>query len=227
MISTTDRNKRIVIAYDMNLDNFQMATAIRGVLEFYGLQVTLMWLNTKQDAINFFAGHDVKADYTIFCAHGIGKESRIWFTVVEKVPGTDFRYEEVLFNLTPDNLRDYVKTAGGTFISTACDSGCEDFANAFLGVGYRAFIGPHVAVDVSSSVLFICGFFSNLLAGDRDIHKANYTEREAVERAAAIQEFPDVQYNLYLPYGNNDAIICPLPNGAHLLESCITEASVM
>lgn len=51
MTTVTSANNRIVIAYDMNLENFQMATAIRGVLEFYGLQVTLVWLNEKQDAI--------------------------------------------------------------------------------------------------------------------------------------------------------------------------------
>lgn len=175
----------------MNLENFQMATAIRGVLEFYGLQVTLVWLNEKQDAIDFFAGHAPKADYTILCAHGIGKENRIWLMVVEKVVGTEYRYEEVEFNLTPDNIGEYVKNAGGTFITTACDSGCEGFAKAFLAVGYRAFIAPSVAEDLSSAVMFICGFFCNMLAHNRDIHKATYTEREAVERAAAIQPFPD------------------------------------
>lgn len=191
MTTTTNTNDRVVIAYDMNLENFQMATAIRGVLEFYGLQVTLVWLNEKQDAINFFAGHALKVDYTILCAHGIGKENRIWFTVVEKVIGTDYKYEEVEFNLTPNNIGEYVKNAGGTFITTACDSGREGFAKAFLDVGYRAFIAPSVAVDLSSAVMFICGFFCNMLAHDRDIHKSTYTEREAVERAAAIQPFPD------------------------------------
>jgi hypothetical protein len=191
MTTTTSKNDRVVIAYDMNLENFQMATAIRGVLEFYGLQVTLVWLNEKQNAIDFFSGHAPKADYTILCAHGIGKENRIWLMVVEKVVGTEYRYEEVAFNLTPDNIGDYVKNAGGTFITTACDSGCKGFAKAFLDAGYRAFIAPSVAVDLSSAVLFICGFFCNMLAHGRDIHRATYTEREAVERAAAIQPFPD------------------------------------
>ena len=191
MTNTTNTNSRVVIAYDMNLENFQMATAIRGVLEFYGLQVTLVWLNDKQDAIYFFAGYAIKADYTILCAHGIGKENRIWLMVVEKIAGTEYRYEEVEFNLTPDNIGEYVKNAGGMFITTACDSGCEEFAKAFLDAGYRAFIAPCVAVDLSSAVMFICGFFCNTLAHDRDIHKATYTEREAVERAAAIKPFPD------------------------------------
>lgn len=191
MTTTTNTMNRVVIAYDMNLENFQMATAIRGVLEFSGLQVTLVWLNEKQNAIDFLAGLALKPDYTILCAHGIGKENRLWFTVVEKVIGTDYRYEEVEFNLTPDNIGEYVKNAGGTFITTACDSGCEGFAKAFLDVGYGAFIAPAVAVDLSSALMFICGFFCNMLARDRDIHKVTYTEREAVERAATIQPFPD------------------------------------
>ena len=182
---------RVVIAYDKSLDNFQMATAIRGMLEFYGLNVSLVWLNEKQNVIDFLAGQAPKSDYTILCAHGIGREKRIWLTVVEKVEGTDYQYEEVIFNLMPDNVGEYVKYAGGTLITTACDSGCEVFARAFLDAGYQSFIAPAVAVDITSSAMFVCGFFCNMLAHERDIHKANYTEREAVERAAAIQPFPD------------------------------------
>lgn len=182
---------KVVIAYDKNLENFQMAIALRGMLEFYGLSVSLVWLNEKQNAIDFFAGYISKADYTILCAHGIGKENRIWLTVIEKMTGADYCYEEVEFNLTPDNVGEYVKNSGGTFITTACESGREVFAKAFLSTGYHAFIAPEVAVDVTSSAMFICGFFCNMLAHERDIHKATYTEREAVERAAAIQPFPD------------------------------------
>ena len=182
---------RVVIAYDKNLENHQMAIAIRGMLEFYGLNVSLVWLNEKQNAIDFLAGHVPKADYTILCAHGIGHENRIWLTVIEKMAGTDYCYEEAEFNLTPDNIGEYVKNASGTFMTTACESGRGVFAKAFLDAGYRAFIAPEVAVDVTSSAMFICSFFCNMLAHERDIHKATYTEREAVERAAAIQPFPD------------------------------------
>lgn len=48
---------RVVIAYDKNLENFQMAIAIRGMLECYGLNVSLVWLNEKHNAIDFLAGH--------------------------------------------------------------------------------------------------------------------------------------------------------------------------
>lgn len=187
----THTSTKVVIAYDMNLENFKMAVAIRGVLEFYGLQVTLVWLNTKTDAIDFFAGQGPKTDYTILCAHGIGQERRIWLAVVDKVPGTEYMYKDVEFNLTPENIGELIKNAEGTLISTACDSGSQAFATAFLNSGYRAFIGPRVAEDLSSAVIFICGFFIHLLAHERDVHKAVYTPREAVERAAAIQPFPD------------------------------------
>ena len=198
---------RVVIAYDKNLDNFQMAIAIRGMLEFYGLNVSLVWLNEKQNAIDFLTGHVPKADYTILCAHGIGYENRIWLTVIEKMTGTDYCYEEVEFNLMPDNIGEYVKNSSGTFISTACESGREVFAKAFLDTGYRAFIAPEVAVDVTSSVMFICGFFCNMLAHERDIHKATYTEREAVERAAAIQPFPDGTAAFQYFGGDNDGCV--------------------
>jgi hypothetical protein len=191
MTSTMNLYDKVVIAYDKNLENFQMAIAIRGMLEFYGLKVSLVWLNEKQNAIDFLAGQFPKADYTILCAHGIGHENRIWLTVIEKMAGTDCCYEEVEFNLTPDNIAEYVKNSGGTFMTTACESGSEEFAKAFLDAGYQAFIAPEVAVDIISSVMFICGFFCNMLAHERDIHKATYTEGEAVERAAAIQPFPD------------------------------------
>lgn len=189
--TNTNTNTRVVIAYDMNLENFKMAVAIRGVLEFYGLQVTLAWLNTKADAINFFAGQGPKTDYTILCAHGIAQERRIWLAVVDKVLGTEYMYKDVEFNLTPDNIDEFILNAEGILISTACDSGSQEFATAFLNCGYRAFIAPSVAEDLSSAIMFICGFFIHLLAHDRDVHKAIYSEREAVERAAAIQPFPD------------------------------------
>ncbi len=83
---------RVVIAYDKNLENFQIAIAIRGMLEFYGFNVSLVWLNEKRNAIDFLAGYVPKANYTILCAHGIGHENRIWLTVIEKMAGTDYRF---------------------------------------------------------------------------------------------------------------------------------------
>ena len=181
----------VVIAYDNNIENLKMATAIRGMLEFYGLNVFLVWLNEKQNVIDFLAGRAPKADYTILCAHGLKHDDRIWLKIIEKVEGPDYMYEELEFNLTPANIGGFVRDASGTFITTACDSGRDIFAGAFLAAGYRAFIAPGVAVDVTSSVMFICGFFCNMLAHERDIHKATYTEREAVEQAAAFQAFAD------------------------------------
>lgn len=75
MTTTMNIYDRVVIAYDKNLENFQMATAIRGMLECYGLNVSLVWLNEKRNAIDFLAGHIPRLITQSYVLTALGRES--------------------------------------------------------------------------------------------------------------------------------------------------------
>ncbi len=87
-----------------------------------------------------------------------------------------------------------MKNLDGALLSTACGSGREPLAAAFLNSGYQSYIAPvhpddpeEIYVDLDSSLVFFTDFFYYLMDGvDRDYSTTTYTEQEAAEKAAQL-----------------------------------------
>lgn len=182
----------VVIACDHSPDMFSMAKAIQGVLEEFGLRVHFYRLVQKKNVLDFLARQIPACEYVVLCCHGRGSDDdmNITLQVVDQVDGeydNPNGWDLITFKLTPANIPQYIKDAQGTFISLACGSGREPFAKAFLESGYKSYIAPVLrSYNGDAAVLFTIGLFYHLLASDRDFDKRTYTDKEAVERAAAL-----------------------------------------
>lgn len=192
----------------------RLAESIRTFLEGQGLHVQFYNLVQKRDVLKFLAGGFPRTTYSVICCHGEEKEEtgkQISFQVVHQ-KDNDYEnpdgWERITFELTPENIPQYVQGSGRTFLSIACGSGHEDFAAAFLKAGCDAFIAPQGAsVDSNAAVLFTAGFFYFLMAEVRDSGRISYSDTEAVQRASAID--PDYTYGTrpFCCYTNNDVTI--------------------
>lgn len=181
----------VVIACDHTPEMVLTAKALQGVLENFGLRVYFYHLVQKQHVISFLAQQFPSSDYVVLCGHGSGSDDdmSINFQVVDQVDGqfdNPEGWHSLTFGLTPANATQYIQHAQGTFISTACGSGRAPFAQAFLAAGYRAYIAPTSYYDGDATILFVLGFFYHLLAASRDYAERVYTDKEASERAAAL-----------------------------------------
>ena len=176
-----------------------LAESIRTFLKGQGLHVQFYNLVQKRDVLKFLAGEFPPTRYAVICCHGseVADTGRQMSFEVVHQKDNDYvnpdGWERITFGLTPANIVQHVQGKGRTFVSIACGSGHQDFADAFLKAGCDAFIAPQGAsVDSNASVLFTAGFFYFLLAEARDDERISYPAAEAVQKAAAMD--PDCTY---------------------------------
>ena len=81
----------------------------------------------------------------------------------------------------------------------------EPLARAFLEAGYDGYVGAtEDYVDGDSALLFTIGFFYHLLADERDYAPRTFTDREAAERAAAMDYEFELGTRPYRYWGPED-----------------------
>jgi hypothetical protein len=199
----------VAIACDSAPGNFQQATAIRGVLEAFSLQVHLYQFIQKQNVLDFLAGSYPECDYVIFCCYGkdaIDGEKQLIFHVVHQIDN-DYDnkngWDRIDFILTPSNLSQYVKNPKGTLICGGAASG-EVWAKAFLSVGYKVYIAPaQEDLACNSKLLFIIGFFYHLLMHRLDYTDKIFTPQESVAEAAAMDKHYEFGTQLFRYYSEH------------------------
>ena len=182
----------VAIACDGAAGNFQQATAIRSVLETFGIQAYFYQLLQQQNAIDFLAGNYADCDYVIWYCFGCPNENgeeQINFQVVHQQDNdydSKSNWYRTTVSLTPDNIPQYIKNPKGTLI---CASTIGDkWAKSFLQTGYQAYIAPATAdLALNSYTLFLTGFFYYLVMHGLDYYTGKrFTPTEAVEQAAAM-----------------------------------------
>lgn len=84
--------------------------------------------------------------------------------------------------LTPAWITEHVRDRSGALISTACGSGREPLARAFLKSGYASYIAPvETYYNADAGLIFTVNLFYFLLSEDRDYTPHIYSEEAAVE----------------------------------------------
>ena len=134
------------------------AGAIRGLLENMGAVVTMHLPGTPGDFLLALGQGELAPEFVIICGHG--DENGIVFG--EYAPGIDTS-GLVAGALPARALAGKIALPGRVVLSTACDSGAEDFARTFLDGGVRAYIGPLSSPDATDALLFVHHFFHNIL----------------------------------------------------------------
>lgn len=141
-------HNHVVIGCDYTPEMRQQAEILRGVLEAFSIRVHLYHFVHYRNVVEFLKGQIPECDYVILCCHGVGateEDMRFNLQVIRQSDDQDERkdgWQQVTFNLTPKNVSEYVQNPKGTLICTACGSGREAWANAFLAAGYKAYIAP-------------------------------------------------------------------------------------
>jgi hypothetical protein len=165
---------------------------LRSVLEEFGLRVDLYRLYQKRNVEDFFAGRGVPKEcrYTGLCGHGPDDDPKIRLEVVDQKDGDPDAvegWEPRPFDLSKGNVPGLVTAPRGVLVAGGCGAGREPLARAFLEAGYDGYVGAtEDYVDRDSALLFTIGFFYHLLADERDYAPRTFTDREAAERAAAM-----------------------------------------
>ncbi|GAB4553896.1 MAG: hypothetical protein Tsb0014_47120 [Pleurocapsa sp.] len=193
----------VAIACDSAPGNFQRASAIRSVLETFGLQVYFYHLLQQQNVLDFLAGDRPDCDYTIWFCYGRSDENGnelVNFSVVHQ-QDNDYKnksgWERVNVTLTPANVSQYIQNAQGILI---CSSMIGSYwSEAMLNQGYQAFIAPQEPDLANNSyMLFLTGFFYYLMMHSLDYTEQQFSPEEATFKAAVMDK--DYQFGTQLFY---------------------------
>ena len=188
--------------------NFQRASAVRAVIETFGLRVYFYQLLQQQNVIDFLAGDYPNCDYVIWFCYGCpdfdGNEQLNISVVHQK--DNDYNnklgWKRVKVTLTPSTLSNYIKNPKGALI---CGSATGKYwSQAFLSLGYQAYIAPKtIDLACNSYILFITGFFYYLTMHGLDYTDEKFTPKKSVAKAAAMDRDYEGGTKLFEYYSNN------------------------
>ena len=133
------------------------AHAIRAVLELMGIHVQVFPLGLAQHAVNVLSGSVGTGEYLLLACHG--DEGAIVLPELAPEVAATQRWHT---RLPADAVREIVHLPDRTVIGLGCDMGHPALADAFLGGGCRAYIGPESGPFRYASALFPALLFYEL-----------------------------------------------------------------
>ncbi|MCA9894138.1 MAG: hypothetical protein KC615_14210 [Anaerolineae bacterium] len=167
------------------------ALAIRAILESFRLRVDFYRLVQKPQLAHFF--QNVQYPYSIIMCHGSGTTAEDMHLALQVGEQKDGDYDQTdgwsvtTVKVTPQWIKDNIHDRQGALISTACGSGREPIAHAFLQSGYSSYIAPiETYYDATAGFIFVTNYFYFLMSEDRDYIPYIYTEEQAFEHASKI-----------------------------------------
>jgi hypothetical protein len=173
------------------------AVALRAMLESFRIHVDFYRFVQKPQVYSFFQGRQYP--YTVIVCHGRGNTTEDMHLALEAVEQENSDYDQtdgwnaMTVKLTPAWISEYVRNRSGSLISTACGSGREPLAGAFLKAGYSSYTEPiGTYYNACAGQIFVSNFFYFLMSEDRDYVPTVFSERAAFNQAASID--PDFQY---------------------------------
>ncbi|MGL4881138.1 MAG: hypothetical protein ACRC8K_08740 [Waterburya sp.] len=183
----------VVILCDGAPGNFQQATAVRSVLETFGVQIYFYQLLQQQNILDFLAGNYPDCDYVIWFCYGcpsLDGEEQLIFSVVHQ-QDNDYtkksNWERVNVSFTSSTITQYIYNPKGILICGAITG--EKWQQSLFEVGFKAYIAPkQVDLTNNSYLLFIIGFFYHLLIHTLDYSDRKLTPQEAVIAAAGMDK---------------------------------------
>lgn len=143
------------------------ALLLRAILESLGAAVTLHLPGTAEDFLKCLGQGEAAPEYIIISGHGDDRG----FVIGSFSPEVD---ATVLVDgsLPASSMRNRINLPGKVVLSTACQTGSNDFARIFLDGGVRAYIAPSNYPDGAAVPLFLHSLFYELLHRNRRLNEA-------------------------------------------------------
>jgi hypothetical protein len=166
-----------------------MGTPLPSLLASFGLNTLTQQIRNEGEFRAFWQEPPVKAAVTLFQTHGWGETDED--AVINFPLFYQENWEVKEFHLTPAAIQEVVTTGNGILISTACWSGKQKYADAFLQAGFEHYIAPEKTSDWNSTIQFLAAFFGYMMYEERDWGARKVEVADAVEMARRIDDFWD------------------------------------
>lgn len=136
------------------------AQALRSALEQLGIRVNYHPVGQPRHVIAVLSGDRPIAPYVIVGCHG--DNGRI---LLPELGGPVADAQPFNGSMGPDQVRKHLRIPGSTVISTGCETGKPEVAQAFLDVGAGSYFAPTDAPDGHAAFLAVLLLFYELTDG--------------------------------------------------------------
>jgi hypothetical protein len=138
------------------------AALIRSALESLGAAVHLHLIGTPDDLLRVLAMGDAAPRFIVLSAHG----DDMGFVFGDYGPGIDIAALEH-GSMSAHAISGRIRLPGRTVVSTACGTGSDAFAAAFLQGGVADYIAPRGYPEGADAAIFVHLLFHQLLTRGR------------------------------------------------------------
>ena len=121
----------------ITIDDTLEALALRAALEWWGFQVRLHLIGKAQDLVDLMSPGDRLSNTLFLMCHGDERGIRLPELGAEIESAQPYHGA-----VRPSDVAVFARLPGRVAISTGCATGTPAFAEAWLGAGCRAYIGP-------------------------------------------------------------------------------------
>lgn len=143
------------------------ALVLRGVLEYFNYRVEVHWVGSRKQFLEIMRGNVPTFHYVVLECHG--DDDGIVVPFERPIPAAE--------------LKGLVNLPGRVVVNLGCASGTDAFAEAFLGGGCEAYIGPD-DFPIANSALMFAIHLLYYLAMERPLAEAVEKAREHDEQCA-------------------------------------------
>ncbi|SMO90705.1 delta-aminolevulinic acid dehydratase [Melghirimyces algeriensis] len=150
-------------------DTGNEAHAIRYTLEEFGAEVMTKWIGRPNAFLSALTGEGLYPEFDTLVLSFHGEEG----TFLLPELGEDVYEEgEPRGNIGPEEIRQFASLEGKIVLSTGCETGDSELAQAFLDVGCKAYIAPEEAIDGNAATIFTQLFFYEKIQNKRRTEEA-------------------------------------------------------
>lgn len=121
----------------IDVDASREASLLRATIESLGGEVRLAMPGRPSKVFASFDFYGQRADVALICGHG-DADGLIFPAMAEGIDPLLLPDDRI----TPALVAEYARAVPEVVVSTACDSGGTDFAQAFLSAGARTYLAP-------------------------------------------------------------------------------------
>ncbi|MFD1396413.1 delta-aminolevulinic acid dehydratase [Kroppenstedtia eburnea] len=150
-------------------DTGNEAHAIRYTLEEFGAEVMTKWIGRPNAFLTALTKEGLYPGFDTLVISFHGEEGTF---LIPELGEEIYEEGEPRGNIGPKEIRKFAALEGKTVLSTGCETGDSELAQAFLDAGCKAFIAPEEAVDGNSATIFTQLFFYEKIQNKRRTEEA-------------------------------------------------------
>jgi hypothetical protein len=138
------------------------AHAVRAAAECWGYAVTVTWLGTSRQLVDFFAARQ-RYDLLVVSLHG-DEEGLILPELAPEIA----REQPYGSRISATQLAEFVSPVVPVAIASGCLLGTRSFADTYVSAGFQTYIAPPDYPSASGALMYILAFLYNLTSTGGD-----------------------------------------------------------